>query len=736
MSITSEQIAKLSPGKQALLDLRLRKGRRMKTYPLSFAQQRLWFIHRMDPGSAAYNSANAIRMIGEIDKNALERSLSEIIRRHEVLRTIFPERDGEPVQQVFPSEAVRIPLIDFRGLDNPEESSRDVFESEYARPFDLSKGPLLRLLLFRLSDQDHVLILVVHHIASDGWSVGIFTRELAALYESFRQGKSSPLPELKVQYGDFATWQRNRLQGERLETELNYWRRSLEGVSALELPIDHPRTAVPTHRGAVSPFGARPEVLAKLKALSQQEGATVFMTLLAAFAVVLGRYCDQSDITIGTDTANRNRLETEGLIGFFVNQLVLRIKLNGNPTFRELLRQVRDTTLGAQAHQDLPFEKLVAELAPERDLSRSPLFQVKLVLQNMQQSSLQLPALQLSSWSNPGRESRFDLALVVNESNLQGGAEYAADLFEAATIEGLLGSLSNLLDSIAANPDRKLSELDMLSPAERHQLLKEWSATRSADDSITGVLDTINAQVRRTPDAIAVSFDGQHLTYAQLNERANQVAHYLRRIGVQEEVTVGLYFNRGLDLMIAMLSVLKAGGAYLPLDPSYPEERLSYIIDHAGVPILLTQEILRERLPVVWALVISLDSDWEQIALESIANPEVSVSPETLAYVIYTSGSTGQPKGVGVTHQGFANLSAAQRDIIDLQPGTPILQFSAITFDAAGWEWIMALLTGGRLVMGSRRRDDARQRDDRDDEARGGRGGDFAAVSARGAAGR
>jgi amino acid adenylation domain-containing protein len=706
-------------------------------FPASFAQERLWFFDQFQPGSPVYNIPTVMRLPGRLDVRTLERSLNEIVRRHEALRTTFAAVDGRPVQVIAATLSVELPVIELRGLPRAlrEGEAARLAGEEARRPFDLARGPLLRASLLRLDDTEHVLLLTLHHIVSDGWSMGVLFQELAALYDAYVRGGASPLPELPIQYADFAHWQRQRLQGSVLESQLSYWRGQLGGIPGLlELPTDRPGPALQTFRGAVHGF-VLPAALAKaVGALGRRQETTPFMTLLAAFKVLLYRCTGQTDVVVGTPIANRTRAELEGLIGFFVNTLVLRTDLGGDPSFRELLGRMRAVTLGAYAHQDLPFERLVEALQPERNLSHHPIFQVMFVFQNTPTTAAAgtteargaAANARRANWADASRgeaaedvsreaaaparppelgtgTSKFDLTLSLAETpqGLLGTFEYNSDLFDAATIERMAGLYRTLLESIVATPDRRVSELPLLTSAQRHQLVVEWNATQAEYPHETCVQHVFEAQVDATPDAVALVFQGQSLSYRELNARANQVAHYLQGLGVGPEVRVGLCVERSLEMVIGLLGILKAGGAYVPLDPTYPQERLAFMLGDAGIAVLLTQERLRERLPASSAHLLLLDADWSAIAQSSDANPTSSVSADNLAYVIYTSGSTGRPKGVMIEHQGLCNVVQVQRELFSVKLQYRVLQFASISFDASIFELVMAIASGATLCLGT-----------------------------------
>jgi surfactin family lipopeptide synthetase A len=671
---------------------------------LSFAQQRLWFFDQLEPGLSAYNIPAAVRLKGPLNLAALEQSLSEIIKRHESLRTTFGKVEGRPTQVIAPTLTIELPVVDLRMLQASERETevQRWVTAEAQRPFDLSQGPLIRGTVLRLADDENVGLLTMHHIVSDGWSTGILVRELATLYVAFCAGGASTLPALSIQYADFAHWQRQWLQGEVLETQIAYWKDQLAGAPALiDLPTDHPRPAVQTFRGAHQSLVLPKRLKDGMKALGRQEGVTLFMTMLAAFNVLLSRYTSQDDVIVGTPIANRNRLETEGLIGFFVNALVLRTDLSGNPSFRELLRRVREMCLGAYSHQDLPFDRLVEELHLKRDLSRNPLFQVMFALQNAPLRALELPGLTLSPVEGDHETAHFDLTLQIvdTDQGLTAALVYNTDLFEPGTIIRILGNFQTLLEAAVADPEQRLSDLPLLTETERQQLLVEWNDTKTDRPRDLCIHQLFEEQVERTPDSVAVVFEAEQLTYGELNRRANQLAHHLRALGVGPEVLVAVCLERSLEMIIALLGILKAGGAYLPLDPAYPKERRAFMLQDAQVPVLLTQERLVAGLPEHDVKVICLDSGWETIAHESKENPGRLTLPENLAYVIYTSGSTGQPKGVLVSHGSIADHCWNAQRYFELDSSDVVLQFASLSFDVSLEEILPTLIVGARLVI-------------------------------------
>jgi len=671
--------------------------------PLSFAQQRLWFLDRLEPGTPVYNIPAALRLTGLLNVPALEQSFNEIIKRHEVLRTTFAVVDEQPIQVIAPEQSITLSVIDLKELPvaEREAEAQRLANAEAQRPFDLASGPLLRSTLLQLDETEHILLFTMHHIASDAWSMDVLVREVAVLYDCFCSGKPSPLPELPIQYADYAIWQRQWLQGV-LETQLDYWKHQLGGnLPVLELPADRPRPNVQTYQGATQSFHLSSELTAALKTLSQQEGSTLFMALLAAFKTLLHRYVGTGDIVVGSPIANRNRSEIEGLIGFFVNTLVLRTDLSDNPTFRELLGRIQEVTLGAYAHQDLPFDLLVEELRPQRELSHTPLFQVTFALQHTPMSAVELSGLTLQPLENDSGTAKFDLSLLMEETEtkLQGSFVYNTDLFDAATITRMAEHFQTLLVGIVANPEQRVAELPLLTTTEQYQLLVEWNHTQVEYPLDQSIYQLFEAQVERTPDAIAVVFADQQLTYQELNARANKLAHYLQALGVAPDVLVGICMERSLEMVVGMLGTLKAGGAYVPLEPTYPQERLVFMIEDACVSVLLTQERLVDLLPKRQAQIVCLDRDWEAIAQESDRNPTSKVSSDHLAYAIYTSGSTGKPKGVAIPHRAICNHMFWMQAEFPLTQSDCVLQKTPFSFDASVWEFYAPLLAGGRLIL-------------------------------------
>ncbi|HYH82011.1 MAG TPA: amino acid adenylation domain-containing protein [Longimicrobium sp.] len=669
----------------------------------SFAQERLWLVQQVEGGSEAYHLFRAFHVHGPLDAAALERALGEVVRRHETLRTTFREVDGLPVQVIAPPGAFALPIAALPPLDEAEREARveRLAAEEAARPFDLEAGPLFRATLLRLGGEAHVLLLCMHHVVGDGWSLGLLYRELSALYDAYRDGRASPLAEPPLQYADYARWNRKRLGGPLLERQLAWWTERLAGAPALlELPTDRPRGAARSRESGNVSAPLPVELLERLQAVGRGEGATRFMVLLAAFQALLSRYGGGADVVVGAAVAGRMRSEVEGLIGFFANTLALRTDLSGDPAFRELLRRVREATLGAYEHQELPFERLVAELAPERSLSHTPVFQVTISVDGERPSELAFAGASVAPLEVVQPVSRFDLSLFVVQSAgaWRAAAYYRTDLFDRATLERMLGHLERVLEQVAADPDVRLSALELPGRAERRLVLDEWNPT-AGEHPERSIAHWFEGQAARTPDADALVFEDGSLTYRELNQRANRLARHLARRGVGLEARVGVCLERSPALVVSLLAVLKAGGAYVPLDPGYPAERLAFILADAGVAVLVTEERMRAALPPVPDLpVVSVDGAAAEIAAEGADDVESGAGPRSLAYVIYTSGSTGTPRGVGVEHRGVVRL-VRSASYVDLGPGETVLQAAPVSFDASTFELWGALLNGGRLVL-------------------------------------
>jgi amino acid adenylation domain-containing protein len=671
-------------------------------FPLSFSQRRLWFLDQLEPGNAFYNFPLAVPFKVAVNSAVLGRAINEIVKRHEALRTVFATLAGEPMQVVLPTLALPVAVIDLRHADREAQDAEVIrLGAEMAqRPFDLARGPLLRTALLQKDTEDYVFLLVMHHIISDGWSLGVFWRELMALYNAFYINNASPLPELPIQYADFAVWQRERLQGEKLTQLVSYWRRQLVGIPALQLPTDRPRPAVLSYRGAFQEIVLPSALTHALRGISQREGVTLFMTLFAAFAVLLQRYTSQDDVVVGTYVASRDRAELEDLIGFFINTLVLRVDLAGDPTFRELLGRVRDTALDAYAHQELPFEKLVEELQPERDLSRNPLFQVSFQLFSAQiddsspQAANGVPTIDL----NRGM-AIFDIAVNIwdGPNGLSGHIEYSTDLFDTGTIANFVGHFGNLLTSIVATPDARLSALQIIGDAERRQLLVEWNETSAATPNLC-LQDLFEQQVRGDPGAVAIAADGREITYAELNHRACLLAHRLLERGLGREALIAICVERGINMMIGILAVLKAGMAYVPLDPSYPAERLAWMLDDSDVKVLLCEERTITSLPPHTAARLLVDDEIIHDGL-NYPRPAIATAPNDLCYVIYTSGSTGKPKGVMGVHRATVNRLQWMWTQFPFEAGEVVCQKTALSFVDSIWEMFGGLLKGVKTVI-------------------------------------
>ena len=669
--------------------------------PLSFAQQRMWFLDQLEPGSAQYNIPDAVRIRGQLDAEVLRRALQAIVQRHEVLRTAFPTVDGKPRLDVLPALDVDFPLIDLSSLpaDERERRLERLILETAQKGFDLSRAPLFRLRLIRLADDEHVLASAMHHIISDGWSFAVLINETATLYSRLRRGDSTPLPPLTIQYSDFALWQRNWLKGEVLEEELDFWRKQLEDAPVLALPTDRPRPAFMTTNGAHLSFSLSEATTRALNELCRKQGVTPFMALLAAFKVFLYRCSRQRSISVGSPVANRTGREIESLIGFFVNTLVLRTDLSGSPTFLELLKRVQETTVSAFAHQDVPFEKIVDALQPQRDTGHSPLFQVMFLLQNIPSPGRAIEGLAFESLAIETRTSNFDLTLVMEEQagRLLGGFEYNTDLFNESTVQRMARHFSALVESIVTAPEQSIDRLNMMSADESFQVIFGWNDT-GADYGAGVIHELIAQQVQKTPEAIAVKMGERTLTYGELDAAANQLARHLVDFGVQGEEIVGLCVERSPEMIVALLGILKAGAAYLPLDPAYPPERIRFMIDDARVRVVLTQQRLQEIFSTLQVRTMNLD-DASRFGSASAEPPEIAVSPLNLAYVIYTSGSTGLPKGVQVTHQGVVNHNNVIRREYGFTPNDRVLQFFSLNFDGAVEEIFPTLMSGATLVL-------------------------------------
>jgi amino acid adenylation domain-containing protein len=709
----AERVEVLRRGAARCEVARIELADRAGPLPLSFSQEALWFLDQLAPGRPTFNVTAAVRIAGPLDLGALQRSLDELVRRHESLRTTFVAIGGTPHQVIAPGSRIALEAVDLTTLrpGDREAAARRRAIDESRRPFDLDRGPLIRVSLLSLGEAEHVALLTMHHLITDGWSFGVAAGELAALYEADRPGLSSPLPEPPIQYADFALWQREQLRSGAWATAIDCWKRRLSGVPPLELPSDRPRPPIRSPRGAMIPVAISPDLSEAVRAFCRREGVTPFMTLLAAFQVLLGRWSGQDDFAVGSPVANRTRPETEALIGYFVNMLALRADLSGNPTGREFLARVRETSLEAFQHQEIPLEVLIPALGPRRDAGRSPLFQVMFVLQNNALPDVVPTELSLSPFeADQGTgTAKFDLALGFADSpdGFLGSIEFNTDLFDAATIERFSRHYLKLLEDLVAHPERPLSALSLLSGEERQQVT-EWHRTpsRSADRNdfpdrpgYPGIHGRFEAQAAASPEASALVSGQERLTYAELNVRANRLARYLRARGVGPEVRVGLILDDPIHRLVAVLGVLKAGGAYVPLEPSMPGARLEDMLDVARVAIAIVEQGTQRRAPQTAALTIDLDAEGDAIASESPENPAVRVHDENLAYVVFTSGTTGRPKGVLVPHRGLIAIGSAWEAAYDLRrPPLRHLQAAGFAFDVFTGDWVRALTTGGTLI--------------------------------------
>ncbi|MDF5723371.1 MAG: amino acid adenylation domain-containing protein [Rhizonema sp. PD37] len=726
MSDLLKRLETLSPEKRELVLQKLKKQQqslqnnggltlsvkpvsREQPLSLSFAQQRLWFLDQLEGEKCVYNVPFFWQLSGFLNISALEQAIQEIVQRHEVLRTTFSVVDGSPIQVIHADPQLRIQVLDWRQLtpENQSSKAQQLATEELLQPFDLSSAPLLRVKLLQLAEQSHLLLLVIHHIVCDGWSMEIFRRELFTLYNAFCSGEPSPLPELSLQYADFAQWQRQWLQGEILQRQLNYWQKQLAELPALlELPTDLPRPSVQSFKGRSIFLELNQDLTQKLKRISQESGTTLFMTLLTAFTLLLSLYSRQEDIVVGSAIANRNHREIEPLIGFFVNTLALRTNLQGNPTFLQLLQRVKQVALDAYDHQDLPFEKLVDELALERSLSYHPLFQVAFGLQSGTQEKLETNGLTITRFEWENTTTLFDLSLIFRETSqgLTGEWEYASDLFAAKTIQQMAEHFEVLLQGIVDNPQQLIHSLPLLTEAERQQLLF-WNQTQTDYPHDKTLVNLFEAQVALNPHHHALVFESQTLTYQQLNQRANQLAHYLiKNVRIQPDTLIGICVDRSLSMIIGILGILKAGGAYVPIDPSYPPERIEFMLQDSGTSVLLSQSFLTEKLPLTELenspKIICLEE--ENFAQELTDNPPPQSTASDLAYAIYTSGSTGTPKGVMIEHRGLVNMIKAVEQVLLVQLQSRLLQFASISFDVSIFEIATALTAGACLYLANK----------------------------------
>lgn len=706
----TKDVTGLSAAKQALLRARLRSSadvipRRMQSAaPLSFAQQRLWFLDQFAPGSCAYNVARVFRLLGDLQPAALQRALNSIVERHEALRTAFQAVAGEPKQVINPPQPVPLQVIDITKVASSEREARmrELIATEGTRPFNLASDSMLRATLLRVQEHEHVLILMTHHIASDGWSKGVLFQELATFYNAFVRGEEAALPALPIQYADFSAWQQDSVRGKRLQGQLEYWKKQLGGAPALlELPTDFPRPAVQGFAGQTECSTFPVELVRELRGLSQRSGTTLFTVLLAAFQVLLSRYSRQEDIVVGTPIAGRTRPELEPLIGDFVNMLAIRTSVAGDPSFRQLLQRVKEVALQAYDNQDLPFEKLVDEIEHGREMSRAPVFQSIFIFETAPPAppAMQNLQIELLDFDPPTAKNDLILILADHQDGLKAKLEYRTGLFTQATVRRFLRHYQTLLQSIVAEPDQPITQLRILPDDEREQLLNTGNENTSAETLDRCIHQLFEDQCQRTPHAVAVQFQDAQLSYADLNNRGNQLAHYLQRLGVKREDRVGLCVNRSLDMMTGLLGIMKAGAAYVPLDPAYPAERLAFMLQDSGAHVLVTEAALLKSISATSAQLVCIDREWPQIAQESTQDLNTEVRPANLSYVIYTSGSTGRPKGVQLEHRNVANFLNSVRSLFRLSSSDIYLGVASMSFDASVMDFYLPLTAGAKLVI-------------------------------------
>ncbi len=682
----------------------LKPVERPQYIPASFAQQRLWFLDQLAGGSSFYNIPAALRLKGELNVNILQKSINTLIERHEALRTHFAEREGEPVQVIDPPFTIDLQPTDLTSLpdNDKQDKAYQLASAEALQPFDLNTGPLLRVRLIRLHNDEHVIIFTLHHTVTDGWSMGVLVREVITLYQAYQADKPNPLPDLNVQYADYAIWQRNWLQGETLDKELEFWKNEI-GVNppVLELPTDHPRPAMQTFNGRTIDYTLPADLQSEIHRFNQKQGVTLFMTMMGAFQTLMHRYSGQDILQVGSPIANRTQSETEAIIGFFVNTLIFQADFSDNPDFRNFLKQVRERTLGIYAHQHLPFEQLVEVLQPERDMSHAPLFQVAFILQNAPMDKMEIPGLTAEPFHHENKTAKYDLTVysMEYEDGIGLSFEYNTDLFEEQTIRRMQQHFENLLRAVITEPRQKISAVNFLSPEEQQTMLWDWNDTASDYPNRHTVHQLFETWAKEQPEAIAAGFEDQTWTYRELNQKANRLARYLQQQGVGADTLVGISLPRSLDIPLAMLGILKAGGAFLPIDPAYPEDRIRYMMEDSGAAAVITHSGLTEQLPDTNVPFIALDQMDDNLASLSGQNLTSNTNQQNLAYVIYTSGSTGKPKGTMLPHQGLCNLSRAQRKAFTISPERRILQFASLSFDASVWETVMALLNGAALIL-------------------------------------
>ncbi len=677
------------------------RTKRDEAIPLSFNQQQFWLLDQVSPNRATYNVSTGLKIVGPLDLDKLQRVIDCMVERHEILRTSVVSTKDSAVQVISPAVSIPVRATDLSQLPAAQAMSQreTIFAEERDYLFDLNQGPLMRLRLLKLGEQQHELIITLHHIICDGWSINVLLRELTHLY--LKNVDPSVLPQLSIQYADFAVWQRRWMEDEGIQRQLNYWRQQLaDAPTVMELPTDHSRPAIRTYQGGRVAAKLSDGLAESLKALSRQESTTLFTTLLAAFQTLLFRYSGQDDVVVGSPVAGRTMFETENLIGAFVNTLVMRGDLSGNPRFRDVLARVRQTAMDAFAHQDLPFERLVEELNPERRANRSPLFQVMFSFQNMPEPELAANGTKFKTIQIASSAAKFDLTLEVGElpDGITLSFEYACDLFTAPTIERMLGHFVNLLTAVTRDPAQTIADIELLMPAERQQLLDEWNDNQLAYPETASVHQLFEAQAAQTPDAAAVEFCSRQLTYRELNTRANQFAHYLISRGVGPEAIVGVSLDRSFEMLVAILGVLKTGAAYVPLDPTYPRDRIAFMIQNTAARIVVTQKHLASNIDGD-AELINIDEAGPMFANESIDNPDVAVSSSQVALVLYTSGSTGNPKGVMLEHRSLVNFATVAKSAYGINGADRVLQFGSLSFDLSAEEMLISLTTGACLVL-------------------------------------
>ena len=716
MKMVADQIADLPAEKRALLERLLKqqgidvnrlvilpRPAGMDRVPLSFGQERLWFVEQLNPGGSAYNIPAAVWLDPQTDLGMLEASLGEVVRRHESLRTVFRQQAGRPIQLIEPPRPVRIPLIDLGELGEAAsraEISRLAAE-EAGRGFDLTLGPLMRASVARVGDGRQLLLLTMHHIISDGWSMSVLVNEMKSVYEAYAAGRISPLKELKIQYADYAIWQRERMSGESLERELDYWEEHLRGAPRMiELPTDRPRGAEMNRQGKVVIIELDEEVSEGVRKVSREEGATLYTALMAGLKALLSRLSGQAEITLGTPVAGRSRVEMERMIGFFVNTLALRTEVRGGESYRELLRRVREVVIEGQAHEEAPFEKVVERLQPERSLSHTPLFQVMFSLQTLQTEKREAAAASPERSDELGTAAKFDLnfALVDTGRGVTGSLAFRTDLFDDESAVRIARRFKTLITSVANNPDRKLSEISLLTDEERRLLLVDWNDTRAEYPLQHCLHNLVDIQAQKSPDAFAIVSDEESLTYRELCGRSNRLARRLRGLGARPGDMIALRAFRSVEMVVGMLGILKAGGCYVPIDPAYPQARISFMLEDTGAPIILTQASLLDSTPQTAARIVCLDRDWPETDVESDGETAETATAESMAYVIYTSGSTGKPKGVMVSHRAICNHLHYRQSVYPLGESDRFLQKASIAFDISVWEIFGALISGACLV--------------------------------------